>query len=253
MKKVFEQSLPVCLGGTFHGAAEGYLIAKKIPFEEGNDKIVATEFPRICGKESDFEKPQYFTECHHGLGHAAMFFTESDLLRALKLCDALQTENQQALCYSGVFMANADGTGSIDHPSKYGIKPDDPFYPCTILEERYLSQCYTYSVLVPYQGDLQKSIEICEGVPSSYRSACFQTIGRDRTTQSADPAELKNQCESIHDNSFQKDCIEGVAYNLVIRFGSGSPLPKQFCELVLAENKPSCETQVQAGLKRFIK
>ncbi len=148
-------------------------------------------------------------------------------------------------------MANADGTGSRDHPSKYGLKSDDPFYPCQLLKKQYLRQCYTYSVLVSYQADLSKSAEICRGVPADYKDACFQTIGRDRTTQSSDPVELKNQCQTISEDNFQKDCISGAAYNLVIRFGPSSTLAKQFCQLVSENSQEICNSSIEGALKRF--
>lgn len=248
VRAVFAQASPRCLGGVFHGAVEGYLIEKKIPFDGENDVLVAGEIPKICGVLKEYAIPQHFVECHHGLGHAAMFFTDNDLVRGLKLCDALPDTGLQGLCYSGVFMANADGTNSKDHPSKYGVKLEEPFYPCTILEERYQSQCYTYGTLVLYQKDLQKSIAICTGVPLQYRSACFQTIGRDRTMVSADPHELKTQCDKIADTRFRNDCIKGVAYNLFIRFGADSPLSFRFCAIADVKSKDDCYRSASSAL-----
>ena len=235
ISKVFDETSRICLGGVFHGAVEGYLIEKHIRADDYGR--VKEEIPRICGRISNYPVIQPFVECHHGLGHAVMFFTENDLPKALDLCDALGTEDQRSLCYTGAFMANLDSVGSTDHPTKYA-KADDPLYPCYILKKQYQSQCYTYGVLVPFQSDIKKSIELCGKIPEEFKSACFQTFGRDRTMVSADPEEIKQQCYQISETNLRSDCVQGAAYNLVIRFGSDSPISFNFCSI----NEPFIKT-----------
>lgn len=237
IRAVFASSSRACLGGAFHGAVEGYFFEKKI--DVNDDAELSREIGKICGTKNEYQRIQEFTECYHGLGHATMFLADSELPRALKLCDGIFAEGERKLCYTGAFMANADSLKGVDHPSKY-MKEDDPLYPCPILEEKYQNMCYTYGVLSRFQYDLDKSIEICKSIPHQYRNECFETFGRDRTMVSADENELKRQCERVTDNLSRNYCIRGTAYNLVIRFGTHSFLPFSFCSIVASENKNSC-------------
>ncbi len=245
VRKTFSQGSRACLGGVYHGAIEGYLIAKR-KFSP-DEKYTRQTVKSVCGHSEDYEKPQEFIECNHGLGHAVMFLTDYDLLKALGLCDVLQTIGEQELCYTGAFMANADSAFSKDHPTKF-IKDDDPLYPCAILPDRYAPMCYTYAVLERFKEDADKSILICMNVPSAYQYRCFETFGRDRTMISANETELKAQCGKIANAKARDHCLGGVAYNLVIRFGYESDLPRVFCAIVEEENKNTCYKQSASAL-----
>lgn len=245
VRSVFSQSSYACLAGTLHGAVEGYFMSKGLLGL--GDAAYAKEIPRVCGNQNEYQVPQQFVECNHGMGHATMFLGENDLIRALKLCDALHSDGERELCYTGALMANADGANDEDHPSLYAPKSNDPLYPCPLLGKSYQRQCYTYGVLTPFQSDLSQSITTCKLIPRGYREACFQTIGRDRTMISADPITLNEQCSQIPETDLRNECAKGVAYNLVIRFGPRSPLPEQFCNLADTANKNGCLLQVQTA------
>jgi hypothetical protein len=248
--KVFSQSTYACLGGVFHGAVEGYFIEKNIDVGGGNYDAVSAEIPKICGKSEDYQRPQDFTECNHGMGHALMFLTENDVLEALKLCDYLPNDNQQNLCYTGAFMQNADGAQDSDHPSKY-FSASDPLYVCDLVEEKYKRQCYTYATLTETQFDVQKSAQLCREIPKNYQLECFNTVGRDRTMTTAEPSELKRQCYEIPEADFQKECIRGASYNLVVRFNYDSPVPLQFCAILEGDQKLECFSQTGLAIKNI--
>lgn len=243
IRKVFSESSYACLGGLFHGAVEGYFIEKNIQVGSGNDQQIAAQVPKICGKKEEYERTQDFTECNHGMGHALMFLTDDDLIRALKLCDTLPNGNQQSLCYTGAFMQNADGTANSEHPSKY-LKEGDPLYTCTLLEEKYLNQCYTYAALTKTQADVVASANVCRQVPEKYQKDCFNTVGRDRTMFSANPQELKSECLKIPEPPFSAECFNGAAYNLVVRFNYTSSIPQNFCKALEQTQKAACYYQI---------
>lgn len=247
---VFSEANHACLGGLYHGAVEGYFIAQNIT--DIKDNKIKQQIKNVCGTAKDYDDPQKFTECNHGLGHAMMYLTENDLLEALDLCDALSSFNEQGLCYTGALMANADSFKSTDHPTKY-IKEDDLLYPCPILKKHHQGQCYTYGVLSRFQNDIPKAISICLKVPAEFQSSCFETFGRDRTMLSADPEELKSQCYQIKKGEFIKNCIAGTSYNLVIRFGINSKIPIDYCEITELEYKSSCYTRVFGALNNISK
>lgn len=247
---VFSEGSHACLGGIYHGAVEGYFMAQGVT--DINDPKLRIEIQRVCGTPADYDKPQKFTECNHGLGHATMYLTKNDLPLALDMCDALTSENERALCYSGALMANGDSFGSTDHPTKY-IRADDPLYPCDILKPQQQEQCYTYGVLTRFQQDLPKSISLCAQVPSQFQHQCFKTIGRDRTMLSADPAELKSQCYQIKEADWRRDCVAGTSYNLVIRFGAASDIPALFCGILESADRNECYMNISSALSFMTK
>ena len=81
--------------------------------------MIRREIATVCGKETDYAAPLTYRECVHGLGHGAMYITDSDLNQALALCNALSNQKDQEACYSGVFMENSSSSTNIDHPSKF--------------------------------------------------------------------------------------------------------------------------------------
>lgn len=247
VKQVFVEATSACLGGVYHGTIEGYFIDNGILLDGEHFDKAGPAAATVCAKPEDYEIPQHFIECLHGLGHAVMFITDDDLLEALKLCDNLDNQENRELCYSGALMQNFDERAVLDHPSKY-VKADDLYYPCPILEKQYQNQCYSYGVLVRTQSDVQKSIAVCAGVPSDYQLACFQTIGRDQTILTADVEDLKNRCDLFPTN-FRRDCVAGVGYNLVVRFGLESSLAAQFCSLGTTHQE-SCFASVFSALQK---
>lgn len=250
LKDVFPSCNHSCLGGCFHGAVEGYFIEKNLLQYDAEDPRIVSEIPKICGKESDHPRPQEFTECFHGLGHAVMFMTENDLLRSLKLCDQLQTQDERELCYTGAFMANSDGAKSEDHPSKY-FKTDDPMYPCTILEKKYLNICYTYAILQPFQSDLEKTIKLCLQAPNEYKKSCFRTMGGDRVYNTPDEQIMKNECDLISEAEFREGCYEGTVGSLVVRYGLDSDKPFIYCSFLESQYKDSCYRELARRLKNW--
>lgn len=248
VKAVFLESGHTCLGGAYHGTIEGYFMEKGI-INAPNGEI-KSEVAQICGKPDDYERRQEFTECNHGLGHAVMYIADYDLPNALDLCDALRSQNERELCYSGALMANGDAFGSGEHPTKY-IKADDPLYPCPILKKQQQRQCYTYGVLTRFQTDLDKSIDICLKIPKEFQEDCFETVGRDRTMISADPAELISQCSRITLLAFRNNCMHGSAYNLVVRFGLASTLAAEYCGLAEPSAKTDCYRNILSAAKEL--
>lgn len=247
---IYEQSDETCLGGIFHGAIEGYFMKKNIVLQEANMPKIAKEISHICDEIQHYGNPQYFTQCHHGLGHALMFITADDLSATLALCDNLETTAHRALCYTGAFMQNVINYGSRDHPNAM-IKEDDPLYPCTVLDERYQSICYTYAVLERYQGNISKGIALCGMIPPSLRNDCFITFGRNITMYSDNPEVLKDKCAHIKDKEYQTACMVGVASNLVVRYGTQSTLSLEFCSTVDEESKNECYATI-GGIAKSI-
>lgn len=239
---VFSRCEHICLDGCYHGAVEGYFIEKDITLSTENHDKVSGEVAKICGKREDYNVPELYVSCLHGLGHAVMFITDNELLEALDLCDALTGTEELELCYTGVFMANSDSRTNSDHPSKY-IKNEDPMYPCTILLPRHQKKCYEYNTFNFYyftNFDWAKVIELCGVVPKDYRRGCYETMGGDQVGFTHDMVKIKEACAEIKTEEFLAACITGAEGNLVMRYSSDFIKPIEFCKLWEGRLRDSC-------------
>lgn len=241
---VYAQCNSTCHGGCYHGTLEAYLKSK------GLDEVgLKREFASICGVRADYSTPLVFNECQHGLGHAAMFVTDMDLLKSLSLCDTLFDQDPKERCFSGVFMENSSSSTSKDHKSRF-VKADDPFYPCNSLEERYLTICWRYQssyFSIMLNNDWPKVVDLCLKVPDGYQSECFKTIGTNQVGFTQDPLVMKANCELAPTDDLQRVCVIGVVSSFAYRFvGDGSKMV-QFCSQVSKEDRENCFRQIGAS------
>ena len=161
-----------CHSGGYHGATEALFRARGTANLEADIAVV-------CG---DALNSFFRYQCVHGVGHGLMAWTSYELLEALVLCDRLEQAGDQQSCYSGVFMENVVGglSGAMGHFTEY--LSEDPHFPCSILEERYIGPCYffqTSRMLMLARGDFQQVATGCAEAPRVARSSCFQSMGRD--------------------------------------------------------------------------
>ncbi len=241
--KVYAKCDATCHGGCYHGTLEAYL--KK---QEDSGKSVTQEFPKICGDKETYQKPIEYNECLHGLGHAAMFVTDMELLESLKFCDTLSNPEHEERCQTGVFMENSSSSTSFDHKSKY-IREGDPFYPCNILEEKYQSVCWQYqssyfSILV--SQDWKKVSDLCLKIPGQYQDRCFRTIGTNQVGFTTSLLTMKQDCDIVP-SQFRDICVIGVVSSLSYRFVGDTQKMIDFCKITNQENRESCFKQMGFG------
>lgn len=248
--KVYEQTDDTCLGGVFHGTLEGYFMKRSLVLQEGNMPEIAEAVAHICDEVEGYDNKYYFVQCHHGLGHALIYVASDDLPTGLSLCDNLETSADRGYCYTGAFMQNSNNYGSFDHP-KAMIKPEDPLYPCPVLDPKYQPMCYTYAVLERYQDNVEKSITLCDMIPEHLRIECLSTFGRNITLYSNDPKVLQDNCAHIEDTEGYLACVTSVADYLTIRYGLTSSIPFTFCQAMDEEDKDTCYGSV-GGVARSL-
>lgn len=114
---------------------------------------------------------------------------------------------------------------------------DDPLYPCTVVAEKYLFQCYliqTAAILALNNGDIPETAEACSKAPAKYVPVCYRSLGRDLVAfadrQPARTAELCGRAGA----AALPECIRGAAETLV----NVSSEPKDgfaLCRLVSGE------------------
>ena len=122
------------------------------------------------------------------------------------------------------------------------LREDDPHYPCSILDRRYLTACYMMqtSVMLWFNGnDIGEAADACAEAPENWRRTCFQSLGRDvsaRTLQ--DPDESLEECGKTPEE-YRGWCYTGLVKNFVdltATFEDGFA----FCRLIEEEYKPRC-------------
>ncbi len=243
---VYAQCDSTCHGGCYHGTLEAYL-KEAVSTTQNN---LGSIFPTVCKKAQDYQKPIEFNECLHGMGHAAMFVTDMELIESLQLCDTLSDQEHRERCYTGVFMENSSSSTSFDHASKF-IKKDDPFYPCNALAEKYQSLCWQYqsSYFSIISGqDWRKVADLCLQIPPQYHDRCFRTIGTNQVGFTPSLETMKEDCDLMPTSHFKDICVAGVVSSLAYRFVGDMQKMIDFCGLAGGENKESCFKQIGSGV-----
>ena len=63
-----------------------------------------------------------------------------------------------------------------------GLDRDDPHYPCSVMDRKYLDACYgmqTSAVLHFTRGNVRSTARVCDTAPQAFKARCFMSLGRD--------------------------------------------------------------------------
>lgn len=237
---VFPRCTEAFSSGCYHGVIQAHFIASG----RVDERVLRETCEPYRGAGGD---PWLHFQCLHGLGHGLVLHEAGDLFEALGSCDALETHYQRESCYGGAFMENivstphAHGLAAGDHheahadrarePVPPALDPDDPLYPCTVLERRYLRACYgmqSSAILRMSGGDLGAVARACAEAPPEGRDACFQGLARDVAGRARfDPERAHHSCTRLQEEG-ETWCYIGVARNMV-NFDARPELAFRFC------------------------
>ena len=199
----------VCRSGMRHGMMEQLFVNRGIT-------NLAEDVEVLCPSEVDsFSRHQ----CLHGVGHGVMAWTAYEIKDALQLCDLMGDESSQRSCYTGIFMENVVNglSGQVGQSSAY-VDRNDPHYPCNILADRYVDDCYWYQtsqMMVVFNRDLTLVVQACEEAPPGARGACFGSYGRDLSgIHGRSPLTIAHYCGLAPTVQFRGACIDGAARTL---------------------------------------
>ncbi|MFV1986571.1 MAG: hypothetical protein ACC682_04790 [Gemmatimonadota bacterium] len=116
------------------------------------------------------------------------------------------------------------GEKSPDMIAKEGLEPweplraDDPHYPCSVLDSRYLAACYMMqtSVMLHHNGDdFGAAADDCGRAPERWRATCFQSLGRDISAYTLqDQGKGLEACGRTPED-FRDACYVGLVKNFV--------------------------------------
>lgn len=243
-----------CHGGAFHGVMEAFLDERK----QTLDKLDGTEIERICKDSKSLIKKEpdmiYF-ECFHGFGHAFMFVTDANLPLSLLYCDRMSDVPYREACYGGSLMENSTSSTNKDHRSVW-IREGDKFYPCTILEEKYLNQCYFYQanyLLMKTNRDFTQVFDDCSILNNpKHVDYCLLGLGAQLASVSNEQGmeRASSVCPLARGDARQR-CIEGAVPSIFDRYGGDPAKPLEFCKLIADDLKEFCFGKVGSVSTRW--
>lgn len=239
----YAQSDFTCHGGIYHGVMEAYLEENQSQIESIDGKMLQG----VCkDSKSKTEKNQrqIYTECLHGFGHAFMFILDSELPAALKYCDKLVEIEEKETCYGGAFMENSTSSTNSNHPSKW-IKEGDKYYPCSILNFKYLRQCYYYQanyLIKISDHDYTGVFKDCDKLNWPGRDYCYLGLGANLASFSNETSIQKaaSVCQIGKSASSQEICVEGAIPSLMARYGGQTQKIIDFCGQVASHLSKHC-------------
>lgn len=197
-----------CQSGGFHGATEAL-------FASRGTANLAEDVAALCSEASN---PFIRHQCLHGIGHGIMAWSNYELHQSLELCDSVPLPLDQQSCYSGVFMENVVGglSGLMGHTTEY-LRPDDPTYPCDVVEDKYQADCYFYQtshMVRVLDYDLAAVARLCAEAPAGSVRHCFGSYGRDAASFAQnDPAASIEYCRYAPTVNLDATCTRGAVQN----------------------------------------
>ena len=281
---VFEECTEVFQSGCYHGVVQAYFIATGEPNAE---KVAGLCEPYEADPADRWLLFQCLHGLGHGLtmyyGHHLLMALEGcDLLTTgwnrnscyggafmENVVNAIDPHHPAAeLVPDGTAMEGGAGTAAeaSDHGADAhdhgamamadGVEPfeplrdDDPHYPCSILDARYLTSCYqmqTSAMLWHNDWDIADAASSCLRAPDGWRDDCFMSLGRDisgRTLQDEDDAH--RECRKSPED-YRDWCYVGVVRNFV-DVTATTDAGFSFCRTIEDSAKPRCHEAMGQAL-----
>ncbi len=221
--------------GCYHGVLEAYLSQEQNVSREG--------LSSLCERIGQGRDLIIKFQCLHGLGHGlTMHFHE--LPESLSYCDFLPTQWDQESCYAGVFMEHivAVNNPNPHHTHTHELKAEDPHYPCSTVEQKYLSACYlmqSSAILMLNGYNFADAFKICDGAPANFISICYQSMGRDVSGNTQRNTESSIKLCLLGTKPYVGQCIRGVVKDFINAVSNASP-GIEFCKQVPDSYKWDC-------------
>ena len=248
--RTFASGWADCWSGYYHGVLERALVTNGGGYDRHSLVKVAR---RLCADRKVLSDTWLAYQCLHGLGHGLMIATGYDLPLALRVCSGLQTSWDAEACWGGTFMENF--FSSYGFTSRF-VKDDDLVYPCdsAFVSKSQKLPCYqlvTSHVLRVVGVDWDKVAQTCSSVETGYRSACFQSYGRDVSGQTQrDPEQITALCAIARQYGGEQDCVTFAAMDITANFTDGKPAAA-LCDLTQGGLRDACYRAIGTIEGRF--
>lgn len=190
------------------------------------------------------------SSCIHGIGHGvASFYQTSDLSNALSACDKLTQGSNY--CHDGVFMEFARNA------SKDFYKRQDPLFPCSSIDEKYVFSCgrnQPQVLIQRFQYSFDKVVTLCsQALNKNFKDACFDALGFYTVSVSnGNPEFIVRECMKISYEDGRLRCTKSAAGELIFQNVSGwQTLAPKICDSLQASDKKSCEEYIQGIIRDY--
>ena len=278
---IFASCSPGWQSGCYHGVIQGYFILS----ERAGTGVTTATLDALCGPHRAARNAFLLFQCTHGLGHGLDILHRRDLPKALDSCSLLSRAAEQEMCWAGVFMENiiaatephnalaagaamaghgghgghggheerSDEGGTAPAPAFRLLDPSDLHYPCSALDPKYLTACYTIqtSAMLNQSGrDFARVAGECGRAPEKVRPTCFLSFGRDVHSAAAGSAEKAIELCGLAGEAFRADCHRGVVQSRInVNADPAEGIP--YCRAVAeAASKRAC--YVDVGLQALV-
>ncbi|MEX2571492.1 MAG: hypothetical protein WD737_09295 [Gemmatimonadota bacterium] len=248
--EVFARCTPAYQSGCYHGVIQSYFT------QQSAGEVDSAAVNALCRalREDPNERWLLF-QCAHGMGHGLLMIADRHLPTSLQGCDLVEMPWEREACYGGAFMENIVGATAPHHavgrpaeaahaehgapqmaeshqhghgtpgdaaaatPEEFPpLKAEDPLYPCSVLEDRYLIACYQMqtSAILHFNGyDIREAARTCQTAPELLRPTCFQSLGRDVSAVTLQDHGRAIQLCGLAGEDYERWCHLGYAKNLV--------------------------------------
>ena len=213
-------------------------------------------------------------ECLHSLGHAAAIAFPTDVVAAVKVCDAVVALASKTGCAGGVLMefVNSyllenikEGVADEQHgPSSSKIDKETVDKLCDILPSDYLEECFRRVPPmwgVTYQKDTGAMIDRCQKEAGEFIEEClfgvgewiFRLVGRESTPAQRIAATIE-YCTPAPSGLLRGACTTGSVRPMRANdLWAGRPESEwmEVCDLLDAPSRPKCEEAEKAAEDSF--
>ena len=218
-----KHNLDICGGGYVHGIIEEYL--EQNPNTE--------DFGAICTDQND-------GNCLHSIGHGLMLINNYDVDKSVAKCDKLTTFFQKLNCGEGLFMENFDSENVSDSKKPF-LKPENPFYPCSLQKDPFADSCYYYSgrYLFKINPNPENALSKCLEL-DKFAAACTRGMAAGiLRIELFNPSKMEKYCQSIP--KYKNSCLEGAVNYHLLMLDKPPDTQTEMCDKFQNyQNKQSC-------------
>ncbi|MDQ4080955.1 MAG: hypothetical protein M3125_09370 [Gemmatimonadota bacterium] len=212
---VYADCLEIFQAGCHHGVMEAYFASPRAASAEA---VTPSSLDTLCRAITRVGAARLVgLECAHGMGHGLLARYHGDVRSALGACDLLTRPDARRECHDGVFMENAiRGTASPDvrvgddavqagdsahqHELAPLVKRGDLAFPCSTMDERYRSACWTYQPIIIAEGargDVDVLVRTCDGAPAEFIDECYRGVGKQGSGWWENQERVAQLCERV--------------------------------------------------------